>query len=142
MRRLLCLMLTATVALSGCATARATDNRVYPTAGTRGGRQPIDPKVMADYLRQLPVGSRVRLSRLKGDEIRGTLMKNDGDPVVIQRRARVPEAPIAVPLQNVLAVELDTPANGNAGRTIAIGAAAAAAGTLTVLFVLAAIFSD
>ena len=142
MRRLLCLMLTATVALSGCATARATDNRVYPTASTRGGRQSIDPKVMADYLRQLPVGSRVRLSRLKGDEIRGTLMKNDGDPVVIQRRARVPEAPIAVPLQNVLAVELDTPANGNAGRTIAIGAAAAAAGTLTVLFVLAAIFSD
>ena len=142
MRRLLCLMLTATVALSGCATARATDNRVYPTASARGGRQSIDPKVMADYLRQLPVGSRVRLSRLKGDEIRGTLMKNDGDPVVIQRRARVPEAPIAVPLQNVLAVELDTPANGNAGRTIAIGAAAAAAGTLTVLFVLAAIFSD
>ena len=142
MRRLLCLMLTAAVALSGCATARATDNRVYPTASTKGGRQSIDPKVMADYLRQLPVGSRVRLSRLKGDEIRGTLMKNDGDPVVIQRRARVPEAPIAVPLQNVLAVELDTPANGNAGRTIAIGAAAAAAGTLTVLFVLAAIFSD
>ena len=142
MRRLLCLMLTATVALSGCATARATDNRVYPTASTKGGRQSIDPNVMADYLRQLPVGSRVRLSRLKGDEIRGTLMKNDGDPVVIQRRARVPEAPIAVPLQNVLAVELDAPANGNAGRTIAIGAAAAAAGTLTVLFVLAAIFSD
>ena len=142
MRRLLCLMLTAAVALSGCATARATDNRVYPTASTKGGRQSIDPKVMADYLRQLPVGSRVRLSRLKGDEIRGTLMKNDGDPVVIQRRTRVPEAPIAVPLQNVLAVELDTPANGNAGRTIAIGAAAAAAGTLTVLFVLAAIFSD
>jgi len=141
-RRLLCLMLTATVALSGCATARATDNRVYPTASARGGRQSIDPKVMADYLRQLPVGSRVRLSRLKGDDIRGTLMKNDGDPLVIQRRTRVPEAPIAVPLQNVLAVELDAPANGNAGRTIAIGAAAAAAGTLTVLFVLAAIFSD
>jgi len=141
-RRLLCLMLTATVALSGCATARATDNRGYPTASARGGRQSIDPKVMADYLRQLPVGSRVRLSRLKGDDIRGTLMKNDGDPLVIQRRTRVPEAPIAVPLQNVLAVELDTPANGNAGRTIAIGAAAAAAGTLTVLFVLAAIFSD
>jgi hypothetical protein len=141
-RRLLCLMLTATVALSGCATARATDNRVYPTASTKGGRQSIDQKVMADYIRQLPVGSRVRLSRLKGDDIRGTLMKNDGDPLVIQRRTRVPEAPIAVPLQNVLAVELDTPANGNAGRTIAIGAAAAAAGTLTVLFVLAAIFSD
>ena len=117
MRKLLCLMLTATLALPGCATARATDapRCIRPTPGinTTGGRQSVDPRVMADYIRQLPVGSRVRLSRLKGDDIRGTLMKNDGDPLVIQRRARVPEAPIAVPLQNVLAVELDAPASGN-----------------------------
>jgi hypothetical protein len=137
-RKLLCLMLTTTLVIPGCATARATDARIQTT----GGRQSVDPRVMADYIRQLPVGSRVRLSRLNGDDIRGTLMKNDGDPLVVQRRTRVPEAPVAVPLQNVLAVELDAPANGNAGRTIAIGAAAAAAGTLTVLFVLAAIFSD
>ena len=131
--KLLCLMLTATVALPGCATARATDVAVLSDAPDQktAGRQSLDPKVMADYIRQLPVGSRVRLSRLKGDDIRGTLMKNDGDPLVIQRRARVPEAPIAVPLQDVLAVELDVPADGNAGRrTIAIGAAVAAAGTL------------
>jgi hypothetical protein len=141
-RRLLCLILTATVALSGCATVRASDNRVYPTGSTKGGRQSIDPKVMADYLRQLPVGSRVRLSRLKGDEIRGTLMKNDGDPVVIQRRARVPEAPIAVPLQDVLAVELDVASSGNPARTIAIGAGVAAAATLGVLLVLFTIYAD
>ena len=141
MRQVLCLILTAALALSGCASARATDNRIYTTRAATGGRQPIDRRVMADYIRQLPIGSRVRLSRVKGDDIRGTLMKNDGDPVVIQRRARVPEAPIAVPLQEVLAVELDVPANGNPARTIAIGAGAAAAATLGVLFVLAAIFA-
>lgn len=141
MRQVFCLILTAALALSGCASARATDNRIYTTRAVTGGRQPIDPKVMADYIRQLPVGSRVRLSRVKGDDIRGTLMKNDGDPVVIQRRARVPEAPIAVPLQEVLAVELDVPANGNPARTIAIGAGAAAAATLGVLLVLAAVFA-
>ena len=141
MRQVLCLILTAALALSGCASARATDNRIYTTRAATGGRQPIDPKVMADYIRQLPVGSRVRLSRVKGDDIRGTLMKNDGDPVVIQRRARVPEAPVAVPLQEVLAVELDVPANGNPARTIAIGAGAAAAATLGVLLVLAAVFA-
>ena len=141
MRQVLCLILTAALALSGCASARATDNRIYTTRAATSGRQPIDPKVMADYIRQLPVGSRVRLSRVKGDDIRGTLMKNDGDPVVIQRRARVPEAPIAVPLQEVLAVELDVPANGNPARTIAIGAGAAAAATLGVLLVLAAVFA-
>ena len=141
MRKVLCLVLTAALALSGCATARATSNRIPPAGATTGGRQSIDPTVMADYIRQLPVGSRVRLSRVKGDDIRGTLMKNDGDPVVIQRRARVPEAPIAVPLQEVLAVELDVPANGNPARTIAIGAGAAAAATLGVLLVLVAVFA-
>jgi hypothetical protein len=134
-------MLTVALALSGCATARATSNRVPAPAGAAGGRQSIDPKVMADYIRQIPVGSRVRLSRVKGDDIRGTLMKNDGDPVVIQRRARIPEAPVAVPLQEVLAVELDVAATGNPARTIAIGAGAAAAATLGVLLVLAAVFS-
>jgi hypothetical protein len=46
-----------------------------------------------------------------------------------------------VPLQEVLAVELDVPANGNPARTIAIGAGAAAAATLGVLLVLAAVFA-
>ena len=138
MRKLLCLLLTTTLAVSGCATARGNSNRVYTT----GGPQQVDTTVMADYLRQLKVGSRVRLSRVGGDDIRGILMKNDGDPVVVQRRSRVPEAPIAVPLRDVLAVELVVPGNGNPARTIAIGAAAAAAGTLGVFLVLAAIFAD
>jgi hypothetical protein len=141
MRKVFCLLLTAALALPGCATARAADTRLPAARGTTAGRQPIDPKVMADYIRQLPVGSRVRLSRVKGDDIRGTLIKNDGDPVVIQRRARVPEAPVAVPLQEVLAVELDVAANGTPARSIAIGAGAAAAATLGVLFVLAALFA-
>ena len=131
-------MLTTTVALSGCATARATDARL-PVAGDR---QSLDPKVMADYVRQLPVGSRVRLSRREGDDIRGTLMKNDGDPLVIQRRTRVPEPPIEVPLRDVLAVELEVPGNGNPARAIAIGAGSAAAATLTIFLVLAVLFSD
>lgn len=138
MRRLLCLILTTSVALSGCATARATTGRVH----TAGDRQSVDVKVMADYIRQLPVGSRVRLSRRDGDDIRGTLMKNDGDPLVIQRRTRVPEAPIEVPLRDVLAVQLEVPSNGNPARAIAIGAGAAAAATLTIFVVLAVIFSD
>jgi hypothetical protein len=137
-RKLLSLMLIAALALSGCATARATDNRF----AVPGNGQSVDPKVMADYVRQLPVGSRVRMSRLKGDDIHGTLMKNDGDPLVIQRRTRIPEAPVAVPLHDVLAVELEPSNGGHPGRTIAIGAASAAAATIGVLFILAAIFSD
>ena len=108
-RKLLCLMLTTTWP------SPAAQPRARLTTGlcTAGDRQSVDPKVMADYIRQLPVGSRVRLSRRQGDDIRGTLMKNDGDPLVIQRRTRIPEAPIDVPLQDVLAVELEVPYNGD-----------------------------
>ena len=139
MKPFLSLLLAVTLALPGCATARASHNRL-PAAN--GGQRVADPKVMADYIRQLPVGSRVRLSRTDGDEIRGLLIKNDGDPVVVQRRARVPEAPIEVPLRNVIAVELETPGTGNLARNVAVGAAAAAGTTLVVLMILAAVFSD
>ena len=138
MRKVLSLLLVTTLTLSGCATSRMSQARAVPAAARSNA---ADPKVMADYVRQLRVGSRVRLSRTNGDEIRGTLMRNDADPLVIQRRARIPEPPIEVPLGDVVAVELDLPGNG-VGRAIAIGAGAAAAAVLGIFVVFAAIYSD
>jgi len=139
MRTCLSLLLTVTIAVSGCATTRASR---IPTTTTPAPRQSTaDPSVMADYIRQLKVGSRVRLARTDGDEIRGILMKNDADPIVVQRRSRIPEAPIEVPLREVLAVELETK-NGNPARTVAIGVVAAVSATLGVLAILAAMYSD
>ncbi len=140
MTKSLSLLLAVTLAVSGCATTRASR---IPTTTTWPPPQPstVDPKVMADYVRQLKVGSRVRLARTNGDEIRGILMKNDADPIVVQRRTRIPEAPIEVPLREVLAVELETK-NSNPARTVAIGAVAAVSATLGVLLILAAIYSD
>src|SRR5688572_11899173 len=139
MKSALALLLTIALALPGCATARLTDPR-FPAVSDQ--RRPVDPQVMADYVRQLRIGSRVRLTRTNGEEIRGTLMKNDGDPLFVQRQARIPEAPVEVPLRDVLAVELDIPAKSHSGRNIAIGAAAAASATLGVLLILAMVFSD
>ena len=139
MKRVLSLLLATTLALPGCATSRGPTRTVPTPSQPAAG----DQKVMADYVRQLRVGSRIRLNRTNGDEIRGILMKNDGDPLVVQRRARIPEAPIEVPLREVIAVELDTNAkNGSVGRTIAIGAAGAASAVLGIFLVLAAIYSD
>ena len=138
MRKVLSLLLVTTLTLSGCATSRMSQARAVPASARSNA---ADPKVMADYVRQLRVGSRVRLSRTNGQEIRGTLMRNDADPLVIQRRARIPEPPIEVPLRDVVAVELDVPGNG-VGRAIAIGAGAAAAAVLGIFVVFAAIYSD
>ena len=137
MRKYLSLLLVATLALPACAVSRGSQATVpAPSRSTTG-----DLTVMAGYIRQLRVGSRVRLNRTNGDEIRGTLMKNDGDPVFIQRRARIPEAPIEVPLRDIVAVELDVSKN-NVGREIAIGAGAAGATVLGIFLIFAAIYSD
>jgi hypothetical protein len=101
----------------------------------------VDPALMADYLRQLPVGSKVRVNLASGESLHGTLMKRDSDPIVVQRRARIPETPIEIPIKDILAVELEN-GGSNTARTVAIGAGVAVGATLAVLMLLAAIFSD
>ena len=73
--------------------------------------------------------------------IRATLMKHDSDPIVVQRRTRMPEPPLEIPVRDIVALELDV-ANGSLGRNVAIVAATAAGATLGVLMVLAAVFAD
>ena len=140
MKRLLALVLSASIGASGCASTLANQ--------TTGGFQPtsrtalrVDPMLMADYIRQLPVGSRVRVSLADGSAISATLMKHDADPIVVQRRTRLPEPPIEITVRDILAVELESK-SGNPARTAAIGAAAAAGATLSVLLILAAVFAD
>ena len=139
MRRLLALMLSASLASTGCATAMASHNDGSRISAPKAGA--VDPKVMADYIRQLPVGSKVRLVQSDGTVMRAILMKHDADPIVVQRRTRIPEAPIEIPIADIVAMELDTH-NGGTGKTIAIGAASAVGATLGVLMLLAAIFAD
>jgi hypothetical protein len=138
MTRLLSLVLCVLIAAPGCAGTVARQRRDTPT---RNRAPVVDVMVMADYIRQLPIGSRVKVTRADGTTIRATLMKHDADPIVVQRRTRVPEAPVEIPVRDILAMELDPP-GGGAGRSIAIGTAAAAGVTLGVLLLLAAIFSD
>ena len=95
---------------------------------------------MAEYVRQLPLGSRVRVSLADGRVIHGTLMKADADPIVVQRRTRIPEAPLHIAIKDVQALELESK-TGGPGRAIAMGAAAGVASALGVLLILAAIFA-
>ena len=138
MKRLLSVVLAVLIALPGCASVSSQQRRdIQPAAK----RPVVDPMLMSDYIRQLPIGSRVRVTRTDGKSMRATLIKHDTDPIVVQRRTRLPEAPIDIPVGEILAVELDTP-NGGIGRQVAIGAAAAAGVTLGVLILLAAVISD
>ena len=131
MRRLLALVTCASLLVSGCAT----------TGMPRAQRpaSPVDRDLLASYVKQLPIGSRVRVELTGSHTIKGTLMKAGDASIIVQRRTRIPEPPEELPLTEVISVDLDT--GGGAGRAIGVGAAAGAGGALAVFLILAAIFA-
>ena len=139
MRRLVSLLLCGSLLGSGCASVNASRSSLPVAQNPAQGR--VDPALMAEYVRQLPVGSKVRVSLGNGATVHGILMKHDRDPIVVQRRTRIPETPIEIPLKDILAMELET-SGSNTARNVAIGAATAVGATFGVLLLLAAIFSD
>ena len=139
MRRLVALLLCGSLLGSGCASVNASRRSLPAARNPVQGR--VDSALMAEYVRQLPVGSKVRVNLANGDTVHGILMKHDRDPIVVQRRTRIPETPIEIPLRDILVMELET-AGSNTARNVAIGAATAVGATFGVLLLLAAIFSD
>jgi hypothetical protein len=105
------------------------------------GLQLADPALVASYVKQLPIGSRVRVGLTGGARIKGTLMTSNDREIVVQPRTRIPEPPLQIAMDRIVAVELETNSNSNLGRTIGVGVAAGVGGTLAVFLVLAAIFA-
>jgi hypothetical protein len=119
---------------SGCASAGTT--RLAPT---RLASQDVRNE-MIDYVQRLPVGSRVRVDRVTGRTLHGTLMAADSDAVVVQRATRIPEAPMSIPLRDIARIQIEE--RSNLAKAIIIGAAAGAGATLGVLFLIAAALGD
>ena len=127
------LALSCLLTLAGCASA---------TRGLAGPPNTADRAVIAEYVQKLPVGTTVRVERVSGRGLRGTLMKITSDTLVLQLRTRLPEPPVEVPFSEVLRV---TPESGNGhslAKAIGIGAAAGAGAALGVFLIIIAAFSD
>jgi hypothetical protein len=137
MSRTIATMLCFSVLCSGCATAGGGRMTTAPAAGL----QLADPALVASYVKQLPIGSRVRVGLTGGARIKGTLMTANDREIVVQPRTRIPEPPLQIAMDRIVAVELETNSNSNLGRTIGVGVAAGVGGTLAVFLVLAAIFA-
>lgn len=133
--------LTVCAALvSGCATAGGARMAYAPQAQAGAPRSAADQALLAEYAQKLQPGTKVRVDRMNGKPVKGTLMKASDTAVVIQPRTRLPEPPIEIPLAEVLAV---TPEKSNGvGKAIGIGAAAGAAAALGTILILIAAFSD
>ncbi|HEY7502002.1 MAG TPA: hypothetical protein VH740_26010 [Vicinamibacterales bacterium] len=148
MKRSLALLLCAILSAPACATSRGPRIQTAPEAAPTAGQHPAvnsasDRAVLSDFARQLPVGARVKARVGNNRTIRGTILKVTDHSIFLQPRTRIAERIEEVPFDQLLALEQDLPGTGsNAGRTAAIAASAAAGGTLAVLLILAAIFSD
>jgi hypothetical protein len=135
MRRTLAVLLIATLLAPGCATARMADTRfTQPSTASLPDRA-----LLTAYLERLPAGSKVRASLASGKTVRGTLMQATNEGIVVQRRTRIPEPPVTIPIESIRAVEIDT--SSGTGRAVAIGAAAGGGAALGVILILAAIFA-
>ena len=132
MKKLIALVSVLAIVTSGCATSGGARPATSPAVSS--------PASMAEYVRHLPIGSRVRVELAGGRTVKGTLMRADETAVVISPATRVPEPPLDIPLSTVQRIELGRASN--LGKTIAIGAAAGAAATFGVLFLLFAMLGD
>jgi hypothetical protein len=132
-RKSIVLVLCGTIALSGCATGRLP--------GTRPARIQPDSQLMAEYVRKLPPGSKVRVDTAEGRSLRGTLIDATSDEIVVQRQTRVPVAPEAIPLHDVARVTVDP--GSSAGKWMGVGAAIGAGAAIATVWIVALLaFAD
>jgi hypothetical protein len=128
-------VMIAVMLTTGCASAGRAPVTAVPQASV------VDTKTMADYVRRLPAGSKVRIERRDGTTLRGTLMNASDETIVVQRNTRIPEAPINVPLQDLTRVTLDT-TGMSTGKAVAIGIASGVGTFFAILALAFAISGD
>jgi hypothetical protein len=132
-RQSLALVLCCALVTTGCASA----------AGPRIAQAPQPPvqdrSILADYVQRLAAGSKVRVERIHGSPVRGTLMKATPDLIVVQQNTRIPEPPIELALAELSRVTLDT--GTSTGKTVAIGVGAGVGATFGVLLLLFALLN-
>jgi hypothetical protein len=135
MKRVLAALLSVIIAAPGCATVRRADNRfvqqTIPSAP--------DTELLAGYVKRLPIGARVRARLTDGDSVHGTLMKASAEGITVQRRTRIPEQPVEIPIEKLRGVELES--SDGVARAVGIGVATGAAAGLGVFLMLLAIYA-
>jgi hypothetical protein len=135
MKKSIAAILCATLLCPGCASAGGARIASAPAAAAA---QPYTT-LFASYVTHLAIGSRVRVAFADGRTIKGTLMRADGAEIVVQPRTRIPEPPMAIPLDRIATVDLDT--HASVGKTVGIGIASGAGGVFAAFLVLAMIFA-
>jgi small nuclear ribonucleoprotein (snRNP)-like protein len=82
----------------------------------------------------IPLGSRVKVQMTNGKRVNGTLMRVDGDAVMVKKNTRQPEPAVVVPFDQVSKLEREQKGDGmNFGKAIAISVATGAGLVLSMI---------
>jgi hypothetical protein len=84
----------------------------------------------------IPLGSKVRIQRVDGTRVTGTLMRVEDAALILKRNRRLPEAPMAVTFNQIAHLEREHGGGMSWGKAIGIGLGAGAGAILTI-FVIA-----
>lgn len=96
---------------------------------------------LVSYVATLPPGGRVTVTTIDGERFAAILLKVEGDEVLLQPRGRLPEAPRAMPLAQIGALEPDR-GSSSVAKAAVIGVAAGAATFLGLLYVTLLLIGD
>lgn len=104
-------------------------------------------KVEADAWRKvadsIPLGSRVKIQTYEGKRVSGTLMRVDGNEILVKRNTRRPEPAVAILFDDISKLEREQKGDGpNVAKAIGIGLATGASVILSLFLIAAAIQWD
>jgi small nuclear ribonucleoprotein (snRNP)-like protein len=84
----------------------------------------------------IPLGSKVKVETFEGKRFNGTLMRVDGNQILVKRNTRRPEPAVAVMFDDVSKLERDQKGGSNLAKAAVIGLATGA-GVIFSLFLIA-----
>jgi hypothetical protein len=134
MRKTIATVLMLAMVTTGCASAAGPRMAVARQPGV------VSTSSMADYVQRLPAGSRVRVERIDGTSLRGTLMKAAADVIVVQKNTRVPEPPIEIPVGQLARVTID--GGSSTAKAVAIGIASGVGAFFAIIAIAFAAAGD
>ena len=84
----------------------------------------------------IPLGSKVKVQTCEGKRINGTLMRVDGNQILVKRNTRRPEPAVTVMFDDMSKLERDQHGGSNLAKAAVIGLATGA-GVIFSLFLIA-----
>jgi hypothetical protein len=89
--------------------------------------QDVEATAWRQVAEAIPLGSKIKVQTVEGKRLNGTLMRVDGNALMLKRNTRRPEPALTLPFNEIAKLERDQPGGGaHIAKAIGVGLAAGA----------------